>query len=140
MKTKRTLLISLFSVSLAVTGFALAHGNGESSRSYQGHMGGMMGGAGMNFNQVMFDLEQVTNDLNLSNEQIAILSQLEASHIQMQSQYLDDGESFGHMKMMSMMDENYELMNNHLDLYQQFEATLSEDQQSLWAEVDSLCY
>jgi hypothetical protein len=147
MNSKRVIITTLLSASVALAGFAVAHGGSGETSAYQGNMGrmGHMGSMmGMNFNQPMFDLEQLAVDLELTNEQVAILSQLEASHIQMQtlmqSQYLEGESTFGHMRMMSMMDENYEIMSNHLDLYQQFEATLTDEQAELWATQIGFCH
>lgn len=147
MNGKRVIIKTLLSASVALAGFAVAHGGSGETSAYQGNMGrmGHMGSMmGMNFNQPMFDLEQLTVDLELTNEQVAILSQLEASHIQMQvvmqSQQLEGKNSFGHMRMMSMMDENYELMSTHLNLYEQFETTLTDEQADLWNSKNEFCH
>ncbi|MFQ3229605.1 hypothetical protein [Reinekea sp.] len=147
MNGKRVIIKTLLSASVALAGFAVAHGGSVETSAYQGNMGrmGHMGSMmGMNFNQPMFDLEQLTVDLELTNEQVAILSQLEASHIQMQvvmqSQQLEGKNSFGHMRMMSMMDENYELMGTHLNLYEQFETTLTDEQADLWNSKNEFCH
>lgn len=147
MNGKRVIIKTLLSASVALAGFAVAHGGSGETSAYQGNMGrmGHMGSMmGMNFNQPMFDLEQLTVDLELTNEQVAILSQLEASHIQMQvvmqSQQLEGKNSFGLMRMMSMMDENYELMSTHLNLYEQFETTLTDEQADLWNSKNEFCH
>jgi hypothetical protein len=58
----------------------------------------------------------------------------------MQSQQLEGENSFGHMRMMSMMDENFELMSTHLNLYKQFETTLTDEQSDLWKSKNEFCH
>ncbi|WP_196160440.1 hypothetical protein [Reinekea sp. G2M2-21] len=121
----------------------------ESSMMHSGQSGhGMMFGSsamhGVDFNHPMFDLNQQTLTLNLNNEQVAILSQLEASHVVMQgimqSQLQSEDEQVSHQQMMSLMTQNFQLMSDHHDLYQQFTDSLSEEQLASFETLNGPCH
>jgi hypothetical protein len=144
MKKANLTIVSLISGALLVGAFAFGHSNStDDSRGFGHHMGGMGNMMGMNYDQRLFDVEQLADELGLSNEQITLLSQVEATHIAMQeimrSKTLDDDGNFSHRGMMSAMSENPELMESHHELLDQFEDSLSENQRSIWQSTNSHC-
>jgi len=148
----KTFAIAAFITTAAIGTYALAHGTGKNDQIQQmqnsmmggGMMHKMMGnGMDMNFDQPMFNTVQLTETLNLNNEQISILSQLEASHLVMHDlmkAYITEDGQINHNKMMSMMTENMKLMTEHSALYQQFSDSLDETQQDLWQQTNSHCH
>lgn len=158
MKRQKLLIVSVLTAAMAVAGLAIAHSDGDKAAYggfhggfHGGHMGmggmgmggmGMMGASGAF--QPMFNLEKMTQELNLSDEQISILSQLEASHIQLQTEmqavWQENDGSLDHGRMMSVMTDNYDLMTAHQDLYQQFEDSLTDEQSAQWSGGYADCH
>ena len=94
-------------------------------------------------NHDWLDIAKLTESMSLTNEQISILSQLQASHIVMQATMqaayqMEDGK-IDHDKMMSTMGENQASMTEHHALFEQFENSLNEQQKAIWAESSEHC-
>ena len=144
--------------AFGIGALAIAHGNGDSEGYIErsggyGHMSQMMGGTmmgmmsgNMNFDFQAFNTTELTQTLGLSNEQVSALSQLEVSHLMMQElmksqlQNEDDESTWGHGQMMTFMDDNFQLMQEHMALYEGFWQQLSEEQQATWTEVFQGCH
>jgi hypothetical protein len=155
---KRTLTLALTAiVSIAAIGtFAVASGTASKELSNGHHMGqmshgsnmgmGMMGGmyGESHYMDSMFDVNELTESLNLTNEQVSILSQLEASHLMimaaMHENHEESDEDFGHHQMMTFMVENHEQMSEHMALYQQFADSLNEEQLTKWESSPANCH
>jgi hypothetical protein len=168
MKKSHVMISTVFALSASLTGYAIAHGsanaNADASEGNYRYENGMMGGgmmgsgmmgsgmmgsgmmsySGMGFNQPMFDLDQLSAELNLTDAQISILSQLEATHVQMQTimqaAWAENDEGFGHMQMMTLMTENADLMTTHFQYYADFEKSLSKEQAALWRQQVQDCH
>lgn len=137
MKKTNVITVGLISAALLTGALAFGHSNSTNMAQFSGHhMGGMGGMMSMNYDQRMFDVEKLTKELELTNEQTSLLSQVESTHIAMQeimrAKALENDGNFSHRGMMSVMSENFELMESHHNLFDQFEATLSDEQRTKW--------
>lgn len=161
MKTKTFVFaIPVFAIAIAAYAHQESQGScadeGKNAYGKGGHMGmmskmhhgggmmmhhqGMHHGAGMDHE---FDIDALTEQMQLSNEQIVLLTQMHASHLQMQAQMYsaqDDDHQAMHERMMANQGEYQQQMAAHRQLYEQFAATLSETQKQAWQAHQAECH
>ena len=148
MKRITIMAVSLISAGLIAGAFAFGHStsadDGRGFGYHHGAMGKMMNKGGMGYSQQMFDVKELTAELELNDEQITLLSQIQSGHLAMQELMRaeatkNDGE-LSHRGMMSVMSENFELMETHHNLFDQFEASLNAEQKAKWSSAQGYCH
>ncbi len=143
----KTLIAMATTVTLTLIGmFAVAHsmddqhvmGDSNSNMMQLNHMNAMHHQMMNGSEHMTFDTTALTKELNLSNEQAAILSTLEANHIVMQE--IINSKMSEHQQGTMVRDPSHlALMEGQHALYQQFEASLTEQQLALWENANNNC-